>query len=126
MEADKFNNLCSHYTDSFNNHKKSVKQRDTLFYILLSILAVFTLQITSPDIVATTTEEYVNNSLGIKIGNNIEFIATLFWLLLFGFSTKYFQVVVEIQRQYKYLHAIEELLNKSYQGTKHWRAKLLN
>ncbi|TXL02665.1 hypothetical protein BMR07_17310, partial [Methylococcaceae bacterium CS1] len=118
MEAEKFNNLCSHYKDTFDNHKTSIKQRDTLFYLLLPILAVFTLQLTTENVVATAIEQYVQSSSGIKIGNNLEFISTLLWLLLLGFTTRYFQVVVEIDRQYEYLHSVEKQLNNFYKGTK--------
>ncbi|CAC9649860.1 hypothetical protein, partial [uncultured Gammaproteobacteria bacterium] len=41
MEEAKFNNLCSHYKDSFDIHLASIKQRDKLFYWLLIIMAVF-------------------------------------------------------------------------------------
>ena len=114
MEEAKFNNLCSHYKDSFDIHRATIKQRDTLFYGLLVILAVFTLQMSSDDAVASIVNEYVDKVSGVKIGNNIEFISTLMWLLLLGFSTRYFQVVLEIERQYDYLHSIEKQLNNHY------------
>lgn len=114
MEEAKFNNLCSHYKDSVDIHRATIKQRDTLFYGLLIILSVFTLQLTSIDIVAAIVNEYVAKVSGVKVGNNIDFISTLMWLMLLGFSTRYFQVGVEIERQYDYLHSIEEQLNKHY------------
>lgn len=118
MEEAKFNNLCSHYKDSFDIHRSSIKQRDTLFYGLLVILAIFTLQISSAESVTNIVSEYVKNISGVKIGNNVEFISTLMWLMLLGFSTRYFQVVLEIERQYDYLHALEEQLNSFYPNTK--------
>lgn len=114
MEEAKFNNLCSHYKDSFDIHRTTIKQRDTLFYGLLVILAVFTLQMSSADTVANIVNEYVAKVSGVKIGNNIDFISTLMWLMLLGFSTRYFQVVLEIERQYCYLHTLEEQLNSHY------------
>ncbi len=117
MEEAKFNNLCSHYKDSFDIHRTTIKQRDTLFYGLLVILAVFTLQLSSADTVATIVNEYIAKVSGIKVGNNIDFISTLMWLLLLGFSTRYFQIVLEIERQYGYLHSLEEQLNNYYPDT---------
>ncbi|MDT3320720.1 hypothetical protein Q4Q52_13255 [Shewanella sp. SP1S2-4] len=114
MEEAKFNNLCSHYKDSFDIHRTTIKQRDTLFYGLLVILAVFTLQLSSAETVATIVNEYVAKVSGIKVGNNVDFISTLMWLLLLGFSTRYFQVVLEIERQYGYLHSLEEQLSSHY------------
>ncbi|MGF1907499.1 hypothetical protein [Aliivibrio salmonicida] len=118
MDEVKFSNLCSHYKDSFDIHRSTIKHRDTLFYGLLVILAVFTLQLSSADTVANIVNEYVNKISGVKIGNNVDFISTLMWLLLLGFSTRYFQVVLEIERQYGYLHQLEELLNDYYPDTK--------
>jgi hypothetical protein len=114
MESEKFNNLCSHYKDTFDNHKKSIKQRDMLFYILLLVLATFTLQLTEEHVVEDVIEQYS----GIKIGNDVDFISTLGWLLLLGFTARYFQVVIEIERQYEYLHYIEKQINKFYKGTR--------
>jgi hypothetical protein len=118
MEEAKFNNLCSHYKDSFDVHRSTIKQRDTLFYSLLTILAIFTLQMSSADMVASMLNEYVDKLIGVKLGNNLDFMITLMWLLLFGFSTKYFQIVLEIERQYNYLHVLEKQLNSYYLTSK--------
>ncbi len=114
MEEAKFNNLCSHYKDSFDIHRATIKKRDMLFYGLLVIFAVFTLQLSSTDTVAVIVNEYMEKVSGVKIENNIYFISTLMWLLLLGFSTRYFQVVLEVEGQYIYLHSLEEQLNKHY------------
>ncbi len=118
MEEAKFNNLCSHYKDTFDMHRTSIKQRDTLFYGLLIILSVFTLQLSSTDAVASMVSEFVSKSTGIKLGENIDFISTFLWLFMLGFTTRYYQVVLEIERQHEYLHALEEKLNSFYPESK--------
>ncbi len=118
MDEVKFNNLCSHYKDTFDIHRATIKQRDMLFYGLLVILAVFTLQLSSSEMVVNVVNDYINKSIGIKLGNNADFVTTLLWLLLLGFSTRYFQIVLEIERQYGYLHALEEELNGVYSESK--------
>ncbi|CAC9653107.1 hypothetical protein [bacterium endosymbiont of Bathymodiolus sp. 5 South] len=127
MEEKKFNNLCSHYKDTFGIHQATIKQRDTLFYRLLVILAVF---ISSTDMVSSTVSDYINKEISadfistllrlLLLGKEIsaDFISTLLWLLLLGFTTRYYQVVLEIERQYRYLHTLEEKLNSYYPGTK--------
>jgi hypothetical protein len=47
-------------------------------------------------------------------GKNVDFISTLLWLFMLGFTTRYYQVVLEIERQYSYLHTLEEKLNNFY------------
>ena len=71
----------------------------------------------SADTVANIVNQYVAKLSGVKIGNNIDFISTLIWLLFLGFSTRYFQVVLEIERQYSYLHKLEEQLNSFYSNS---------
>ncbi len=117
MEETKFNNLCSHYKDSFDIHLASIKQRDKLFYWLLVIMAVFTLQLSSTEIVVGVVNDYISKAVGVELGKSADFISTLLWLLLLGFTTRYYQAVLEIERQYEYLHALEEKLNEYYPET---------
>lgn len=118
MEEAKFNNLCSHYRDTFDVHRTSRKQRDTLFYGLLIILSVFTLQLSSTEAVTIIVSEFISKSTGIKLGGNIDFISTFLWLFMLGFTTRYYQLVIEIERQYSYLHVLEKNLNTFYPGSK--------
>jgi hypothetical protein len=110
----KFNNLCSHYKDTYEIHRESVRQRDRLFSGLLFVLALFAIQSFSPVMVAASVKAYVNNFAGIQLGNSMAVISTVLWFALFGLSTKYFQTVVEIERQYGYIHSLEEELNYVY------------
>lgn len=113
-----FNNLCSHYKDTYEIHLASVKQRDTLFYALLVILALFSLQVASTDLVNSALSSYVNKQLDISIDKNSNLFGTLLWLLLFGFSSRYYQTVIQIERQYDYIHHLEELVSGRYPGTR--------
>lgn len=113
-----FNNLCSHYKDTYEIHLGSIKQRDTLFYALLVILALFSLQVTSTDLVNGALSGYVNKQLDIIIDNKSNLFGTLFWLLLFGFSSRYYQTVIQIERQYDYIHHLEEIISSRFTGTR--------
>ena len=108
-----FNNLCSHYKDTYEIHLSIIKQRDTLFYVLLVILALFSLQVTSTDLVNTAISSYVNKQLDISLNKNPNLLGTLLWLLLLGFSSKYYQTVIQIERQYNYIQHLEEIINTS-------------
>jgi len=113
-----FNNLCSHYKDTYEIHLASIKQRDMLFYALLVILALFSLQVTSTDLVNSALSSYVNKQLDISIDKNSNLFGTLLWLLLFGFSSRYYQTVIQIERQYDYIHHLEEIISSKYAGTR--------
>lgn len=113
-----FNNICSHYKDTYEIHLASIKQRDTLFYALLVILALFSLQVTSTDMVNSALSSYVNKQLDISIDKNSNLFGTLLWFLLFGFSSKYYQTVIQIERQYDYIHHLEEIVSSKYPRTR--------
>lgn len=115
MEDVKFSSLCSHFKDTFDTHKASLRKRDILFYLLLVTLSIFTLQLSSTDTVQSIVTGYLDKNAGIKLAGSKDFISTLLWLLLFGFSIKYYQAVMGIERQYKYLHALENEINKHYE-----------
>jgi len=113
-----FNNLCSHYKDTYEIHLGSIKQRDTLFYALLVILALFSLQVSSTDLVNSALSGYINKQLEISIDKNPNLFGALLWLLLFGFSHRYYQTVIQIERQYHYIHHREEIIGGRYAGTR--------
>jgi len=113
-EGDKFSSLCAHYKDTYDLHRETLKQRDRLFYGVLFVFAAFTLQfVGSPVIVPGIIEKVI----GVRLENDAGFFSTLLWLALLGWSTRYFQITVEIQGQYYYMHRVEDDLNSFYQGS---------
>lgn len=113
-----FNNLCSHYKDSYENHLSTIKKRDTLFFLLLIILGLFTFQISSAELINQAASNYINNLVYVSLDKSPGLISSLIWLFLFGFSARYYQTVIQINRQYSYIHELENLINKRYEGTK--------
>lgn len=85
-----------------------------LFYALLVILALFALQVTSADLVNGALNGYVKKELGVTLDKNSNLHSSLLWFLLFGVSTKYYQTVILIERQYDYIHYLEEIINGKY------------
>jgi hypothetical protein len=118
LDEARFNNLCSHYKDTYEIHLSSIKQRDTLFYALLVILALFSLQVTSTELVNSALSGYIDKQFDISIDKNSNLFGTLLWLLLFGFSSRYYQTVIQIERQYDYIHHLEEIIGNKYPGTR--------
>ncbi len=114
----KFNNLCAHYKDTYDIHLASVKQRDMLFYALLVVLALFSLQFTSSELVNNALCGLAKKQLDLTINKSPNLLSTLLWFLLFGLSSKYYQTVIQIERQYDYIHYLEEFINTKYYGTR--------
>jgi len=116
-EDTKLSCLCSHYKDSFDIQAAAVKQRDILFYILLVVAAIFSLQITSIGFVNEVLSKYINKSIDVQLGKKPDLLSSLVWFLLFGISSKYFQIVIQIEKSYDYIHKIEEEIGRYYPET---------
>jgi hypothetical protein len=114
MEINKFNNLCSHYQDTYVIHTLSIKKRDLLFYILLIILSFFVLQLKSSDFFTITVNQIISKSIGDKINISFYIVSSLLWFMLSILTIKYFQVLLEIERQYKYIKDLEICLQRIY------------
>ena len=115
QQAAELAGLCSHYKDTYDIHQSTIKQRDTLFYGLLMILSLFSIRSSSTGIVTAFVSAYLGKVASIEVGDSLAQL--LLWFALVGWSIKYFQAVVHIERQYTYLHALENDLNKFYPGT---------
>jgi hypothetical protein len=108
---------CSHYKDTYEVHLGTLRQRDVLFYVLLGAAAAFTLQAASPETANSALTEYLANAVGIKVSKDSRLLDSLLWFLLLGASTRYFQLNVQIERQYDYLHGLESYLSRHFHGT---------
>lgn len=116
-EDTKLSCLCSHYKDSFDIQAAAIKQRDLLFYVLLVVAAIFSLQITSIGFVNEVLSKYISKSIDVQLDKKPDLLSSMVWFVLFGVSSKYFQIVVQIEKSYDYIHKIEEEINRYYSGT---------
>lgn len=102
--------LCEHYKNSYDVHRESIKKRDILFYILLILMGFFLIYTKHPLVISKSLDIYINKQIGITLIKEIISFSTIFWILITVISLKYFQIVLEIERQYKYIHEIEKTL----------------
>jgi len=56
----------------------------------------------------------LNNYIGSNISLNKDVLSTILWFALLSFVIRYFQVNVFINRQYNYLHELEEKFTKLF------------
>ena len=114
-DAPLFEKLCEHYRDTFEGHVTTLDTRNRLFFFLLISVGLFTINITAADFSAAVISQVVENSARIKLGSGPEVFSSLLWLVVAGMAIRYFQLAVQIERQYAYLHALEVEINKHYQ-----------
>lgn len=113
-EDTKFQILSDHYIDSFSYLQKILKQRDRFFFLILIVVTLMLFQIYSPTDSGKALSQFVTNELELEDSIDISFIGSIIWFLLLSFVVRYFQTVVNIERQYKYIHQLEDQLSPFY------------
>lgn len=113
-ESAKFGASCSHYKDTCDLHYDTLKCRDRLLFSLLCILCLFIMQ--SFGAATEFAEAYTTKQFGIPLGHFRDFVSPILWFSLMGWGLRYFQINVDIERNYAYLHKLEGEINSYYAG----------
>ena len=117
MDTERINLLNDHYKDTFHLLKRAENSRNRVFFYLFIAAILLYIQIVEPDNVTGTITTALSAWLGIKLLFSPSVIQTGFWFILFGIALRYFQINSHIERQYTYLHQIEDQLNILYPNT---------
>ena len=110
----KFQALHEHYNDTFSNIKESIKLRDRLVALVLFVLALVALYTFWPVDAITAFSQITTQKIGVAISVDGTFLGSILWFALLATIVRYTQVVVYIERQYAYIHNLEEELRKNY------------
>ncbi len=102
------NTLYSHYEDTCKYVRELVHIRDRLFLIALALLGLQFFQISNPDQSAQAIAQSLSKYIGSNISLNKGVLNTFLGFALLSVILRYFQVNVFINRQYNYLHKLEE------------------
>ena len=107
--------LAEHYKNTFDFLQGTLKQRNKLFLYVLCILSLMLFQLYTPQEAVYVISQFISNTLNISTQINLLFIQSIIWFGLLATTLKYFQSVVFIERQYNYIHQLEEQLGKEYE-----------
>ena len=110
----KFTALFSHYSDTFENIKKSIGLRDKLMALILLVLLSLAFYTFWPTDALIAFSEMSEQKIGFTISVDAGFLGSIIWFALLIVIVRYTQAVVYIERQYKYIHKIEEELHKHF------------
>jgi len=113
---DKKVEILNHYKDTFAQLTESRKLRDRLFSLVLVTVTLLLFQLYAPNEAGTTIGEFITKKLEIQSAINIAFVQSVIWFVLLGFVLRYFQTVTNMERQYSYIHDLEEQLAKYFEG----------
>lgn len=106
-----------HYKETFTLIKDSEKDRNKIFIILCLLIAGLYLLATEPNSLFQVLKDLVKEYGKTSINFSISIVQSLLWIVLLFYSMRYFQVNSYIERQYNYLHIIEEEINAKIEFT---------
>ena len=111
-EAFTTNILHDHYKESFTQIREREKRRDKTFLLLAVLLGLLFLEVEYPTVVKDLFKE--TSASAVKIDPSmvpIAILASLTWSLLLVFVIRYCQMCITVDRQYDYLHMLEDRLS---------------
>lgn len=108
--------LAEHYKDSYEILQTKIKLRDRSFFFVLCVLSVMVFQLYTPQEALNLITQFISNRLNTNTQINLIFIESIIWFILLATTIKYFQSVVFIERQYNYLHNLEESISNEFPG----------
>lgn len=108
--------LNDHYKDTNIKIEKIIKNRDRSFLFILILLGVMAFQLFSPQQSDTVLTQVVQNKLNVDASLSINFIGSLIWFGLLAVAIRYFQSVINLEKQYGYVHDLEKEIAKDFGG----------
>lgn len=121
--------LNDHYKETVADFKKIGRSRDNNFLAVLILVGVMAFQFVSPNQSQSVLTQFAKNKLGVDAALSVNFLGSLIWFALLYAAIRYFQAVINIEKQYNYSHELEEQLAKYYEGkafTREGKAYLSN
>lgn len=117
MDDAKLELLHDHHKDSFSRIRERESQRDRLFLVLVALYALLTIQIQYPLDFDNTIDKIAPFGVEISV-ESLPFAAFLSatWLFTAAIALRYFTTSTNIERQYDYLHKLEEAISSQFEG----------
>ena len=108
--------LHAHYLETYSNIRSALRQRDRFFVYIAAVVTLMLLQVVAPQDTEAAIGRLVSSQLDLSETFSLSVVGTVLWFVLLGLVIRYFQTVIYIDRQYTYIHSLEELLAANYSG----------
>src|SRR5947208_15562932 len=110
MDAHELQILHDHYKDTCSVMQAGRTSRDRYLYTILGVLVVVLFDLYSPRAFSTILSDWIRKQSASAQAPDLRYIQSVIWFVLLGLTVRYCQVSLFIERQYAYLHAVEEQL----------------
>lgn len=108
--------LHAHYVDSFGQIRNTIKLRDRIFAFIVIIITFLLLRILSPEETDEIARSIAAQKFGIADVVAFKILSSVLWFVTLALLVRYFQAVIWLERQYNYIHTLEEKLASIYDG----------
>lgn len=109
--------LYDHYKDTFSHIRDWEKQRNRSFFIVIALVGLLFLEVGYPANLAQVLGEVDASSIKLSLrAIPVPALLSATWTFLVLVVLQYCQTSVHIERQYNYLHAVENGLSSTYGG----------
>lgn len=105
--------IYDHYKDTCSVIGDAVRRRDRTMLFVIIALGFFAFHAISPSTTDIAITEYLSFKFGLTTIFDLSVLGNVVWVLVLLFSLRYFQTSVFVERQYAYIHQLEDKVNKS-------------
>ena len=116
MESEKLLLLHEHYRDTCGVMQQQRRARDRYFYLVILVLVIALYDVATPEGFATTIADVLKTRFGLSKSPDLAYIRTLLWFLMLGLTVRYGQAALGVERQYRYIHELENTLSEHVKG----------
>jgi hypothetical protein len=110
--------LHDHYKETFSYIHEREKQRDNLFLIVIGLLGLLFLEVQYPSDIQSVLKIIKTPAAEINFSIfPVPIITSLTWTVFLIIVLRYCQVSITIERQYEYLHKLEEVIGDFFQDS---------
>lgn len=107
-EDTKLGLLCQHYEATFSHILSYRRFRDWLFVLILGNIVVMLFQLHAPAESEATISQFLLKTLGTQNPIDGSISNSIIWFSLLALTVRYYQTNIQIERQYDYIHMLEE------------------
>lgn len=106
--------LYDHYKESFSLIRQRETQRDRQFLLVIALFALLAVGVSYSDALMSVLASATVLGVTTNISNvPVPALVTLLWIYTLAISLRYCQNSINIERQYEYLHALENRLGEA-------------
>jgi hypothetical protein len=100
--------LYDHYKETCSITAEVIKRRDKLIIYVVLTTTLLVLQGVLPEVSSETLSNILSHQFGVTTSIDLSVIGSLLWFVLLLLLLRYFQSSMFVERQYPYIHKLEE------------------